>query len=82
MDNDSYEAVVQSVISKGKHGPYAVALVDGIGSVTFALTPPTWNEKRLPDRGTSVVLSELTRKRAGWRASVARFFKPSDEKKH
>lgn len=61
--------IVQNVEVAGKHGPFAVATVDGLeGSVTFALSPPVWSAKDHPSPGSKVVLSDLTQKRAGWRA--------------
>lgn len=75
-----FEAVVQEVV-QGKHGPYAVALVDmaGIKRATFALKSPVWEEGVLPEPGTVVVLNDFRKKRAGWRAESARFYRPSDE---
>lgn len=78
-EEQSYKAVVQKVISSGPHGPYAVAKSDEFGSVTFSLKPPVWREKFWPERGTVVVLSDVRRKRAGWRAELGRFMRPSDE---
>ena len=80
MNKDAYVAVVQKVISVGKHGPYVVTKCDEIGSITFSLDKETWQEKESPKPGTVVVLSQVIKKRAGWRANSARFFKPADEK--
>jgi hypothetical protein len=79
---DEYKAVVQKTLPHGKHGPYAVAESEELGFIliTFSLTPPVWNEDAWPEGGSIVVLSRVTKKRAGWRASTARFFKPADEK--
>lgn len=75
-------AIVQKVVTEGEHGPYAVATSKEVeGSVTFSLESSVWQEPDLPESGTEVVLSELRKKRAGWRAMSARFFKPSDEKR-
>ena len=76
---EEYRGVVEKVISRGRHGPYAVACVSGVGLVTFALTDEVWGEKRWPDPGTLVVLSDIRKKRAGWRAESGRFVRPSDE---
>lgn len=80
MDKSAYVAVVQDIISAGKHGPYAVTKCEDVGSVTFSLNEETWKEKECPKPGTVVVLSRLIKKRAGWRANSARLFKPADEK--
>lgn len=77
---DIIKAVVQKVIREGKHGPFAVATSDKLdGSVTFSLEPTVWKEKDWPEEGVIVILEELLKKRAGWRAKKGRFFKPSDE---
>lgn len=74
------KAVVQKVVSEGRHGPFAVATSDRLdGSVTFSLEPTIWQEKEWPEEGMYVLLGKLRRKRAGWRAKTGRFFKPSDE---
>lgn len=78
--DDTVTAVVQKVILNGKHGPYAIATSEFVvESITFSLEPEVWTEKRVPSRGVVVVLSELVKKRAGWRAMRGRFLKPSDE---
>ncbi len=74
-----YNAVVQEVVSDGKHGPYAVVRHLTLGRITFSLQPPVWTEKDWPEEGNVVVLSEIRKKRAGWRASFGRFFRPSDQ---
>ncbi len=79
---ESYRAIVEKVISRGPHGPYAIARSDALeGSVTFSLDSKVWQEKSWPDAGTCVILTEIRKKRAGWRAESARFVKPSDEAK-
>jgi len=78
-EEQSYRAVVQKVITSGPHGPYAVAKSDEFGSVTFSLVSPVWQEKSWPERGNVVVLSDVRKKRAGWRAELGRFMRPSDE---
>ena len=79
MDNKTYTGTVQNIILDGKHGPYAVASTEELGYVTFSLDPKDWKEKRYPEGGSIVVLSEVSKKRAGWRANSGRFFQPSDE---
>jgi len=73
------KAVVQKVID-GKHGCYAVANSDKIeGSITFSLDPTVWKEKVYPQEGYMVVLSDIRKKSAGWRAHSARFLRPNDK---
>lgn len=74
------KAVVQKVVSEGKHGPFAVATSETVeGSITFSLNKSVWHESDLPKEGTMVMLSGLRKKRAGWRAMSGRFYQPSDE---
>ena len=77
-------AVVQAV-ADGKHGPYAIAEADSSsmwqpidGSVTFAIAENVWAENVWPSAGEVVVLAQLRKKRAGWRAMKARFLQSSD----
>lgn len=77
---DTIKAVIQKVIREGKHGPFAVATSSQLeGSVTFSLEPTVWKEKEWPEEGMMVFLGELRQKRAGWRAKMGRFWRPSDE---
>lgn len=69
---------VQKVVCSGKHGPYAVADDSLLGSVTFSLSAEVWKDKRFPEMGSEVVLADFQKKRAGWRAMSARFFRPED----
>jgi hypothetical protein len=69
-------------LQDGKHGPYAVSILSYKGqefSVTFSLNNDVWNQDTLPERGTIVILHNPTLKRAGWRASSARFYRLLDE---
>lgn len=77
----SIKAMVQKVILDGKHGLFFVATSDQIpdGSVTCSLEPTVWKESMHPEEGDVVFLDELRQKRAGWRAKMGRFWKPSDE---
>lgn len=75
----SYQAVVQTIVSGGKHGPYAVARSEELGLITFSLDSKVWQESDWPEPGTCVVLSQVRKKRAGWRAQHGRFFEPADE---
>lgn len=76
--SDEIQAVVNKIISSGRHGPYAVASSE-IGTITFSLRPPVWTEEGWPENGTFVILSDVRKKRAGWRAMSGRFVRPSDE---
>lgn len=76
---ETYRGVVQRICMEGRHGPYAVARIDDLGDVTFSLVKPVWKGKTLPQEGTLVVLSDLMKKRAGWRAMRGRLVRPSDE---
>lgn len=76
------DAIVHSLHPDGKHGPYATAISQSLKTkITFSLQNNVWIENVWPEPGTYVVLSGLTKKRAGWRAQLGRFLKPDDEKK-
>jgi hypothetical protein len=76
-----YEAVVEKVVKDGKHGAYAVARCEALSfSITFSLSSPVWDEKDKPEEGTFVSLSDIRKKRAGWRAMSARYVRPTDKK--
>ena len=81
MEDDLYEVIVNTIEPNGKHGPYAVAHDKDLGPISFALTKPVWEEEERPELGTYVILSKLTKKRAGWRANHGRFLRPSDERR-
>lgn len=78
-ENREYVVVVEKIINDGKHGPYAVARCDDLGAVTFSLGKDVWDEERNPERGIFVVVSDVIKKRAGWRAMSARFVRPTDQ---
>jgi hypothetical protein len=75
----NYTAIVQKVLPEGKHGPYAIAREANIGLITFSLDKPVWEEHDRPGEGTFVILTGVHKKRAGWRALHARFFRPEDQ---
>lgn len=77
---DKVEGVVQKVCLYGRHGPYAIATVEGVGSVTFSLEEEVWDEEDFPEEGEIVVLSRLRKKRAGWKAMAGRRYRLSDQK--
>lgn len=79
MNDQRYQAVVDKIIVDGKHGPYAVARSEVVGTITFALDSSVWQEKDWPEPGMCVLLWCLRKKRAGWRAQQGRFVEPSDE---
>ena len=71
-------AIVQKICPRGRHGPYAVAACEEIEAlITFALSDDVWHEKRLPEKGDVVLLSDVRRRPAGWRAHEGRFLRPS-----
>ena len=77
------KAKVTSVVTKGKHGPYAVAFLESKrlkGSITFSLAPEIWSEKRQPSPGEFVALQGIHQKKGGWRSEEARFWTLSDDK--
>ena len=76
---ECYQAIVEKIISGGRHGPYAVARSDKLGSITFSLNDNVWREEDWPEPGTYVMLSQVRKKRAGWRAQHGRFIEPADE---
>lgn len=75
------KAVVQAIVpGNSSHGPYVTANNRKLkGSVTFSLRASVWQEKSKPKPGDSVFLDDVRENRSGWRAHVARFWKPSDE---
>lgn len=77
----NYQAIVEKIIPEGRHGPYAVATNEELGPITFALDNSVWQGEDWPEAGIYVVLSQIRRKRAGWRAAKGRFFGPSDQKR-
>lgn len=82
MEENECRAIVEKIITNGRHGPYAVARREENGAletITFSLNSPSWNED-YPDPGTYVILSDIRKKRNGWRAMHGRFMRPSDEK--
>jgi hypothetical protein len=72
-------AIVQGILI-GAHGEFVVTTARGIpGSITFSLSPDVWHEESRPQQGIKVVVSDLRKKRAGWRAYHARYMRPSDQ---
>jgi hypothetical protein len=81
--DDTFHAIVQSVHLRGPHGPYAFAMTEEgaeTKKVTFSLNENVWQESEMPEEGVYVVISQLRKKRKGWRAYHARFLTPADEK--
>ncbi len=81
-ENDAVRGIIQKIDSDGKHGPYAIAMVESLGSVTFSLERRVWSEDDKPGPGEIVILSKLREKRAGWRAMRARYVRPSDNSRN
>lgn len=78
-ETDVVQAIVQKVCPDGRHGPYAIATAERLGSITFSLEGSVWNEEGVPEPGEIVFLSKLRKKRAGWKAMHGRRYRPSDE---
>lgn len=76
--DETVEAVVEKIIPEGKHGAYAVARSQALGPITFSLASNAWREESWPELGTIVVLTQVTKRFAGWRALNGRLFVPSD----
>ncbi len=73
---ETYKAVVSNVFERGKYGPYAVGHHSKLGSITFSLKKPIWEEEKFPESGDVVILSSVRMKSAGWRAFGAKFCRP------
>lgn len=78
-EDKAYQAVVEKIITDGRHGAYAVARCQELSAVTFSLDSPVWQEGDWPEPGMCVVLSKIRKKRAGWCAKSARYLIPSDQ---
>lgn len=76
--DEAIEAVVEKIIPEGKHGAYAVARSQALGTITFSLDSNVWREESWPESGTIVVLTKVSKRFAGWRALNGRLFVPSD----
>jgi hypothetical protein len=78
-------AVVERIHPKGRHGPYFEArpkdlqILKRLGNITVSLDKAVWLEVDWPEEGLEVVLWDLRKKKAGWRAYKARFLRPEDE---
>ncbi len=72
-------AIVKEIVYRGKWGLYAVAISNDVeGSIVFSPRKPYWNEEALPQLGMVVILSDLHKRRFGWRATRGRFMRPTD----
>ena len=78
MGGKTYQAVVGKIV-QGRHGPYVVAHHKEHGTITFSMAKEVWREEKNPEPGTYVVLSDLQKKKAGWRAGNARLLRPEDQ---
>ena len=79
MANDRGYLAIVDQIAKGPKGPYAISKSEVLGSVTFSLKSPVWQESDWPEPGIYVVLAQVRKSRDGWRAYRVRYMKPSDE---
>lgn len=73
------KAIVTVPKREGHNGPFFEAECKDVGKITVSLKGDVWKEDAQPEGGTTVVLWDIRRKRKGWRAYRARFFRPSDE---
>lgn len=72
--NNTKVGVVSGVNFSGRHGPYAYANVENLGTVTFSLEKEVWQHSdNVPESGTLVVLDQFREKEKGWRAMSARY---------
>jgi hypothetical protein len=79
-------AVVEMIDPNGKHGPYFEArpkdlkILKRLGRITASLEDKkVWLEVDWPEEGLEVLLWDLRKKKAGWRAYKARFLRPEDD---
>ena len=77
-ETEFLRVIVDKVVN-GARGPYAVARHVNLGVITFSLNKPVWEDEGTPERGIEVMLFDLRKKRAGWRAMRGRFVRPSDD---
>ena len=88
---EACKAIIDKILT-GSHGSFAVARpvqfisddeteTEVEGTITFSLSPEegVWLEKQNPTKGIYVYLSDFTQKPAGWRANMARLWRPKDE---
>lgn len=80
--------VVERIDLKGMHGPYFEArpkdlkIRKRLGNITVSLEKRVWLEVDWPEEGLEVLLWDLRKKKAGWRAYKARFVRPEDEQEN
>lgn len=82
MSPTAQKAKVLQVVTRPGRGlrPYVVAQAKGVrGSVTFSLDRHVWQEKSMPTHGIYVYLDDIRENSGGWRANIARFWRPDDE---
>ncbi len=73
-----YHGIVVKTDLAVPHGAYAVARDDTLGLVTFSLDKNVWQEDSIPTEGEYVVMSDIRKKRNGWRACNCRYLRPED----
>jgi hypothetical protein len=74
---DCLMGIVDRIVPDGPHGPYAVTKTDDPrigGFITFGMgnEENAWTEKIWPSEGDAIHLSNLKKRRGGWRAEKAR----------
>jgi len=78
-DTSVFRVVVEKIIPKGRHGPYAVGRHDEKGRITFSLTEEVWTGDSNPEPGEIVYLSDLHEMQKGWRAHRAQRNAPNQQ---
>ena len=81
--------ILRIVSSNGTFGESKYAITNVLSedlfgeSVTFSLDKNSnvWSDGAIPKTGEWVTLSDLRRNNRGWRAHIARYYRPSDETK-
>lgn len=88
LESDVVVAIVID-FDVGHEGPFVICRVIGeyegfpnalpVGtSVTFSVG--VWKDNPMAGNGTHVLLDNLSRKQAGWRANEARYLRPRDQR--
>lgn len=70
----TFHAFVTGVDQNGQHGPFAYAHCNEQNvDITFMLSADVWQGNSIPEIGDEVILWDLKKRHAGWRALGARF---------
>lgn len=82
IKEDPPRKALVKAIKEGHRGPYFEAeckIEKEIMMVTVSLNRDVWQEKAWPEGGMEVIISDIRKKRAGWRAFKARFYRLYDK---